>query len=107
MIPEEHMPFPREYPHDSEETVLLRAERGQNHGCLRCGTPLHADFPNHQPNYHTTMISDREGMLPLCSPCWEKLTPETRLPYYLSLLSVWGSGFDVLDSVVRALKEGK
>lgn len=51
--------------------------------CYRCGGTW-----NHVEE-HTTYYNDHSGCFPLCKDCWEKLTPEQRLPYYAQLMGLW------------------
>jgi len=40
-------------------------------------------------NHHSTFYLESWGMFPLCNPCFDKLTPEERLPHYDALLWKW------------------
>lgn len=49
-------------------------------------------------------------MFPLCEACWEELTPEARLPFYLATTESWAAyGLSIPESVVRrsVLLEGQ
>lgn len=52
-------------------------------GCYRCG-----DTWNHT-EHHSTPITNSKACFPLCVSCWEKLSPDERLPYYQQLAQRW------------------
>lgn len=54
--------------------------------CYRCKTSLWGLIQN-EP--HTTWYGDGAGCSPLCEPCWQKLTPDERLPFYDALVATW------------------
>jgi hypothetical protein len=47
-------------------------------GCTRCG-----DTWNWKAE-HVTEFERGRGCFPLCEECWQSLTPEQRLPYYMA-----------------------
>ena len=63
-------------------------------GCLRCGGSWAVKRP------HWTWYSDA-GMGPICEECYDELSPEERLPYYVKLWESWGSPEDVDFSLIR------
>lgn len=42
-------------------------------------------------NHATSYGDEGHGCFPLCEGCWNKLTPEERLPYYRYLWELWKS----------------
>lgn len=53
-------------------------------GCFSCGDTW--DWAE----VHSTSYGDEgRACFPLCETCWQKLTPETRLPYYSMLVGRW------------------
>lgn len=63
---------------------------------------LHPEMPEEQLGYcyhcgtswkwvleHITQYNQNDGCYVLCEKCWNFLTPEQRLPYYLQLCSFW------------------
>ena len=51
--------------------------------CGRCGMPWRVT------KHHSTKVTWRDGMLPLCESCWKDLTPQDRLPHYRKLYESW------------------
>ena len=38
---------------------------------------------------HVTDYQIGSGCFPLCENCWEELSPEQRVPYYIKLVELW------------------
>lgn len=51
--------------------------------CLRCGMPWRVT------KHHSTNVTERSGMFPLCETCWKDLIPKERIPYYRKLYESW------------------
>ena len=72
-------------------------------GYGRCGR---CDRPWNIAEHHSTMITENWGVFPLCEPCWEELTPKTRLPYYKELFYRWPLGKNYTwEDVEKAVAE--
>jgi hypothetical protein len=54
--------------------------------CYRCGLSTRYMF---QHPFHSTPYTRARSCFPLCEPCWSKLTPAQRLPYYERLMDKW------------------
>lgn len=69
-------------------------------GCLRCGDswswkPSHTTYYGNaqaQPSkdHPSPEIVASKGCFPLCEECWSSLTIRQRLPYYETLVDMWG-----------------
>jgi len=76
--------------------------------CGRCQNPWYL------VKAHTTECPGRSwGMFPLCEECWQKLTPQQRLPYYEEVWREWHDrwgdvrGVSEWDSLKAAVLRGK
>jgi len=76
---------------ESESSVHMDDSYGH---CLCCGGSWAVKRP------HWTFYSDA-GMGPVCEECYDELSPEERLPYYVKLWESWGSPEDVDFSLIR------
>jgi len=81
----------------AESTPAYWSPRKHSDGygrCLHCGGSWAIKRP------HWTWYSDA-AMGPLCEECYDELSPEERLPYYVKLWESWGSPEDVDFSLIR------
>ncbi len=51
--------------------------------CSKCKTPWDL------VKGHSTTYSETYACFPLCEKCWQELTPDTRMPYYMQLVDEW------------------
>jgi len=68
--------------------------------CLRCHTIWLLTAPR------VTYWSATDGIFPLCWPCWLELTPETRWPFYETLLSRWINDGARRAAIERTVMDG-
>lgn len=60
--------------------------------CSRCGRVWAICEPHITPyDGYGVRFKEYGGCFALCQECWEELTPQERLPHYLSLLYRWMS----------------
>ena len=69
--------------------------------CERCGRTSNVGKD------HLTIYALGKGCFPLCEDCWQKLEPETRLPYYRKSFEKWEHNYANWDDVKKAVMEGK
>lgn len=68
---------------ESGEMIFGRSADDGYGRCGRCGLSWRHN------NLHTTFYAERAGVFVLCEECWERLTPEARLPYYRAIWEDW------------------
>ena len=56
---------------------------------------------------HITNYSPSSGCFPLCQKCWEKLTPQKRLPFYHKLWKEWKNTDVKWEDIKKVVLEGK
>ena len=89
----------------------VEGRRNGYSGCGKCGDTWNWKEP------HSTIYNEYgTGCFPLCKECWQKLTPEQRLPFYMQLVDLWESQSEppelprlqrVREAITRAVLEGK
>lgn len=69
--------------------------------CMCCGLPWSVVEGHH------TDYSPSEGCFPLCTLCWQMLTPDLRLPFYRHLIfDVWTDSEGKWPAIERAVLAG-
>ncbi len=71
--------------------------------CERCGRTWNI------AREHSTDLGDGGGMFALCEYCWNELTPQERLPYYLRVYNSWarwGGGRHSWSTIENAVIKG-
>jgi hypothetical protein len=66
--------------------------------CSRCHTNCEL-----LDGHMTAIPGTNSGLTPLCQQCWAALTPEARLPYYLTLFDSWPEAPYPREKVVQAV----
>lgn len=53
---------------------------------------------------HSTKYSSYKGCFPLCEDCWEEMSVQERMPYYISLMDEWNADPAEREAVYAAVK---
>ena len=69
--------------------------------CYSCGRPWKF------AKGHATPYSPSVSCFPLCEKCWERLTPQKRLPFYRELWESWNDPDVKWEDIKKAVLEGK
>lgn len=74
-----------------------------NNNLCACGKPFNQT--DHAP--HVTQYDEIHGAFPLAEPCWAKLTPDQRQPFYLQHCIDARLGIGAVKALMQALADGK
>lgn len=78
--------------------------------CLRCNLSYH-DCDHHDTPYcpHENQHGYCRGIFVLCAECWQEITPEQRVPYYIAgVLGSWPpEDHHLLDFIKVSVLEGR
>lgn len=90
---------------ESQVDLIQEASEAQLSRCGKCRQSWK------RVREHSTQYAPHWGMFPLCEACWQGLSPEARLPYYVALIHEWESQGSIVsdeqyNAIIKAVLEG-